>query len=628
MSTILVVDDMAICREPIAEALQAHSYRVVCAAGGAEALSILREDPPDLVLLDVNMPKPDGWDVLSTMRKNPEMRSTPVILLTDRRAKEDVVQAARHGVQGYLLKSQFSLDELLGRVGACLGGRSVLAAQVSKSEQTGSAQWRAQKTESMEEYPSSPQERKASPPPNRVADSRISPTPGPAGTLDSARSLDDLTAIITKSELTTLVNEGLDLRPLGTTVHNVIAVTGSTGCCADDVARAIASDQALCIRILKLANSSAYSRGHLVNSVKEAVGRIGVQEVRSLVMTLGVFEQFEGASAKYVDVRLFWEHSFACGLAAAAIAKACQSKNVKNCFLWGMVHDIGRLILLEHVSDKYANVWKAAERLNLPLESVEAKIMLLDHCDILELALEHWKFPRDFITPVVNHHHSIQTIKGLGPAHREVAAIVALANRLAHALLLGSSGNEVIYPLDDFVEMLGLPPSEIAGLVEKIADETNELKITILSRTTEDNWPDSADQVRQRLSKPLRPLCVSAAPDVDAYRMFCERIAHWDGEERPNVGIIYLRNAAELSALATVFDREERKRGLTNLPVIVIHDKGKVDAGFAWLRARRHELLKAPVPIKRFLAAALSSPSPAAPPDHGRTTQHQPHDAL
>ncbi len=603
MSTILVVDDMALCREPIAEALRSNGYDVVCAPDGAEVLALLSEDTPDLILLDVNMPQMDSLAVLETIRKNPRMRQIPVVLLTDRGAKEDVVKAVKHGVQVYLLKSQVSLDDVLGRIGVCLGQRALVETRASADGQTNYANWRAKEAQAEDAYQTSSRERNTSSPPNRMAKLRPPATLGSAGTLDSVRSIGDLTPVITKSDLTRLVNKGLDLRPLGPTVHGVIAVTGSAGCCADDVAKAIAHDQMLCIRILKLANSSAYSRGRLVSSVKEAVSRIGVQEIRSLVMALGVFEQFEGASAEHVDVRLFWEHSIACGLAASAIAQARGSERIENSCLWGMVHDVGRLILLEHVSDQYASVWKAAEKLTLPLESIEAKMMLLDHCDILGLALERWQFPREFIAPVVNHHRSIHAIKRLRPSERDGAAIVALANRLAHALLLGSSGNEVVYPLDDLVEMLGLAPSQVTKLAATIPSEANGLKAVMLSHASDCNWPDLIADLKQQLTRAFRPLCVSMEPDIDAYRMFCERIAHWDGEGQPTVGIMYLREAAELPALAAAFDSAECKHGLTSMPVILICGKGQVDAGSAWVRARCHVLLKTPVPMTRILTA-------------------------
>lgn len=607
MSTILVVDDMAICRETVSEALRQHGFKAICAADGAEALSILRENVPDLVLLDVNMPKMNGLTVLRTMRRNPDLKHLPVVLLTDRAERETVAQAAAGGVQGYLLKSQFSFDELLARVESCLGRVAVASATGADTKMRSVKQGLGDHRSMAQKRPTATTAAVRPAKPAALAGiGRVSNGPtgasANANSLATVRSIADLKPVITKSDLVRLVNDGLALRPLGATVHNVIAVTGNSGCCADDVAKAVSHDQALCIRLLKMANTSAYSRGRLVDSVKEAIQRIGIQEVRSLVMTLGVFDQFQGAAAKFVDSHLFWEHSIACGLMASSLAKACHVKNVDDYFLWGMLHDVGRVILLEYVSDQYASVWEAAETLGLPLEAVEARMMLLDHCDILERALQHWQFPRDFIAPVVNHHKSISTIERLGRAQSEGAFTVALANRLTHATLMGTSGNDVIYPLDDLVTKLNLSPSSIAEIVTKVREETNSLKFTMLAHTNEDSWPEFASVLKSRLELEFRPLCVSSEGEVDAYRMFCDRICVSSDDGPANLGVLWVRDTREFSALTEDFDAVEKTETGEQLPVVLITGKGKLDAEDPWLASRRHAVLAAPVRIDSFIA--------------------------
>ncbi len=608
MSTILVVEDNAIVREPIAEALRGNGYDVVCAADGAQALSRMREGRPDLVLLDVNMPELDGFAVLGTMRRNPELKDIPVIMLTERAERENIIAAAERRVQGYLLKSQFSIDELFERVAACLGGEPVTAASVvteESSAQDGYAQWRARAEQASDESPVATRTVTRSRPKNKtVSNEQSAPLPAAvASSMTNVESLEDLAPAITKAELFKLVNEGLELRPLGPIVQNVISVTSNAGCSADDVAKAVKNDQALSIRILKLANSSAYSRGRPVSGVKEAIQRIGIKEVRSMVMTLGVLQRYEGGAGKHVDARLFWEHSIACGLIASAVAKQRQPGKVDDSFLWGMVHDVGRLILLDHVSDQYGCVWDFAEQLALPLEAVEPKVVLVDHCEILEKALEHWQFPRDFTAAVVNHHQSVGNLKRLGPEHFDAAANVALANRLAHALLLGSSGNDVLYPIDDLVEALQLKPSMISGLTETIRDETRDLKFTMLARTGDDDWPDFALQVKERLATEVRPLCISAEPDVDVYRMFCEQITSGSDDMPPGLGVVYLRDADEFSQLTAKFDAAEEPEAAEDTPVVLIVAKGKIDANDPWLASRRYAMLTPPIRIDNFVGA-------------------------
>lgn len=603
MPKILVVDDMALCREPIAEALRRNGYQAICATDGSEALSLLREQRPDLILLDLTMPEMDGLAVLRVVRRNPHFKEIPVILLTDMAQRRYVLDAVQCGVQGYILKSEFSLEELLARVEKCLG-ESTLA---SVSPRTEERETHAQPPEPAIPKTITPAIAPAAAKPSHsegvVLSSRNCKPSDSDGKLTSVNSINDLSPVITKDDLVKLVKEGLELRPLSPTVHNLMAITVSSHCSINDVAKAVVNDQAMCIRLIKFANSSVYSRGAHIANIKMAVSRMGIRAVRKLVMTLGVLDRSEEINSKHVDVRLFWEHSIACGLIANAIAKARQCKEADDYFVWGVVHDVGRLILLDNVPDKYSGVWDAAEALALPLELVEPKLMLLDHCDILKKALEEWKFPREFIAPVINHHQSVLKIKRLVPGHAEAAATIALANQIAHALLLGSSGNEVIYPLDDFVDTLGLQASTIAQITEAAPDETNDLKFTMLARAGAEPWPNFPAKVKARLSTAIRPLCVSREPLIDAYRIFCVRISEPSEVDPPNLGVIYLRDAREQPTLIAEYEAQEQNADGGPLPVVLICDKGAINADHGFLKARPHVVLKTPVRISCFLTA-------------------------
>src|SRR5260221_11547226 len=111
MTRILVVDDMAIFREPIAAALRLQGFRVLTARNGIEALAQVREELPALILLDIAMPEMDGLELLRQLKASSEYGRIPVILLTAVRERGYVVEAVKLGVRDYMLKSSFSLDQ-------------------------------------------------------------------------------------------------------------------------------------------------------------------------------------------------------------------------------------------------------------------------------------------------------------------------------------------------------------------------------------------------------------------------------------------------------------------------------------------------------------------------------------
>lgn len=125
--TILVVDDKANLRDLLRDYLTAQGFRVVTAGDGQEALFVTRYENPDLVLLDIMMPRLDGYAFLPAFRR--ESRA-PVILLTARLEEEDKVLGLELGADDYVTKP-FGMRELLARVRAHL--RRAAAAPVSNS---------------------------------------------------------------------------------------------------------------------------------------------------------------------------------------------------------------------------------------------------------------------------------------------------------------------------------------------------------------------------------------------------------------------------------------------------------------------------------------------------------------
>ena len=116
MNSILVVDDMPAVREPIALVLRRAGFEVRCAADGHDAVTQAAERRPDLVLLDLCMPRMDGMSVLRVLRARADTANVPVILLTASCNREHVLAAAKLGVRDYLVKSEFKLSEMLARV--------------------------------------------------------------------------------------------------------------------------------------------------------------------------------------------------------------------------------------------------------------------------------------------------------------------------------------------------------------------------------------------------------------------------------------------------------------------------------------------------------------------------------
>jgi len=123
---VLVVDDEYDVREALSEVLVANGYEAIPAANGDEALAILdRDEKIDLVLLDMSMPEPDGFDILRRLKSHEKRSDIPVICLSARAAVEDKVAGLKLGAADYVAKP-FDVQELFARMARPLRVKRVL----------------------------------------------------------------------------------------------------------------------------------------------------------------------------------------------------------------------------------------------------------------------------------------------------------------------------------------------------------------------------------------------------------------------------------------------------------------------------------------------------------------------
>lgn len=113
---VLVVDDSLTTRTLEKSILEAHGYQVLLAVDGMQALQRLRSDRIDLVIADVQMPHLDGFGLVETMKQDPELSSTPVILVTSLAKREDRQRGLALGADAYIVKQRFEQAELLATI--------------------------------------------------------------------------------------------------------------------------------------------------------------------------------------------------------------------------------------------------------------------------------------------------------------------------------------------------------------------------------------------------------------------------------------------------------------------------------------------------------------------------------
>ena len=113
---ILVVEDDSVLQMTLKDFLSSKGLEVVSAINGEEGIRFAKVSNPDIILLDLILPKKDGFEVLKEIKSDPTTKETPVILLTNLEGLNNIQRAIEMGASTYLVKSDYKLEEIYEKI--------------------------------------------------------------------------------------------------------------------------------------------------------------------------------------------------------------------------------------------------------------------------------------------------------------------------------------------------------------------------------------------------------------------------------------------------------------------------------------------------------------------------------
>ena len=121
MKTILFIEDESGLQKTFGDFLRTEGYEMISALDGETGLRLVKTEKPDLILLDLILPKVHGFEALKQLKEDPETKEIPVIVLTNLEEVEDVEKAIELGATTYLVKANYTLEEVISKVKQALG---------------------------------------------------------------------------------------------------------------------------------------------------------------------------------------------------------------------------------------------------------------------------------------------------------------------------------------------------------------------------------------------------------------------------------------------------------------------------------------------------------------------------
>ena len=116
MKKILFIEDEPHLQKEVGEILTQEGFEVLSALDGEEGLELIKKEKPDLILLDLILPKKDGFEVLKEMKEDEDLKDIPVIVLTNLEGMSDVEKAMSLGATTYLVKANYELENVIAKI--------------------------------------------------------------------------------------------------------------------------------------------------------------------------------------------------------------------------------------------------------------------------------------------------------------------------------------------------------------------------------------------------------------------------------------------------------------------------------------------------------------------------------
>jgi HD-like signal output (HDOD) protein len=224
-----------------------------------------------------------------------------------------------------------------------------------------------------------------------------------------------------------LVSRNVRLVSLPEVCLQVQALADSPHTTAADIGDVVGKDTALTTRLLKLVNSAYFSLPRKIDTVTRAVNMIGMRELRNLTMAASAAEVFSRIPSHLIDMADFWQHSVYCGLVARNLAQRCNVLHSERLFTAGLLHDVGRLLMLLKLPEELGNVESLRMQSQKDICELEQELVGFDHAEVGHALLLHWNMPSNLCASVLYHHIPAEA----HDAHLE-AAIIHIADLVTH----------------------------------------------------------------------------------------------------------------------------------------------------------------------------------------------------
>ncbi len=238
-----------------------------------------------------------------------------------------------------------------------------------------------------------------------------------------------------------------------------------------EVVKLISHDPAFTVEVLKRCNSAYFAGEKPAEDMFDAVSRLGIHEIYQIILAMFAATAFLRPGADAAHVEILWRHSVAVSVAASVLAKETGESHPAG-FTAGLLHDIGKVVMVSADRDRYAQAVLDAGMLGRPVSATERELFGFDHAEVGARLLIRWNLPTNIDAAVLHHHQ----LAGAEPFQR-LAAAIHLANALAHGTAEKLSGlPQGMQSATASMVMLDLTPENVYSLMPAMQERLEKVR--------------------------------------------------------------------------------------------------------------------------------------------------------
>jgi putative nucleotidyltransferase with HDIG domain len=260
-----------------------------------------------------------------------------------------------------------------------------------------------------------------------------------------------------------------DIPTLPVVATRVTELINNPNSSSADIADVLKKDQVLTAKVLKLINSPYYGIPGEVTDVKRALAYLGFNTLAQLVLSISVIAAFTEAKGSKFSLQGFWKHALGTAVASEIIAKKTGYPKPEECFTCGLLHDIGKIVLLKIAPDEFMRVVELAEREKISFSDAERRLEVPTHGYLGEYIADKWRLPMVIKNTIRYHHTDVSETATMLESMKKAVQIVALANQIVVKENIGYSGDASGGLItNNFLEPLGLTEADLKGITERV----------------------------------------------------------------------------------------------------------------------------------------------------------------